>query len=184
MLIDTAGIREVDDPVEREGVRRARDRAASADLVLWLEDSEGDSPRIIGESAATLWRVRTKVDLLDPKSDAANPGQLAANLGQGRCFAISASRGDGVDELVVALTSFADAWFGTGETAAITRLRHRNILRDAAASLAKAVNVGGQGEELIAEELRISIHLLGRLLGRIDIEDVLDSIFRDFCIGK
>ena len=183
-LIDTAGIRETDDPIEQEGVRRARDRAASADLVLWLEEGEGGSSRTIGEGASTHWRVRTKVDLLNPKNDAANPRQLEANLGHGRWFAISASRGDGVDELVAALTSFADGWFGAGEAAAITRLRHRSILQEAAASLAKAKGLAGQGDELVAEELRISVHLLGRLLGRVDIEDVLDSIFRDFCIGK
>jgi len=183
-LIDTAGIRETDDPIEREGVRRARDRAASADLVLWLEDGEGGPSRTIEEGAATRWRVRTKVDLLGPENDAANPRQLEANLGQGRCFAVSASRGDGVDELVGALASFAGGWFGAGEAAAITRLRHRSILQEAAASLAKARGLADRGDELVAEELRISVHLLGRLLGRVDIEDVLDSIFRDFCIGK
>ena len=133
-LIDTAGIRETDDPVEQEGVRRARDRAASADLVLWLADDDAgvSPPQMIGEGGAPLWRVRNKVDLSSLENDGANPGQLEAKLGQGvstRHFRISASRGDGVDELVAALTSFADIWFGAGETALITRLRHRNILR-------------------------------------------------------
>ncbi len=188
-LIDTAGIRETDDPVEQEGVRRARDRAASADLVLWLADDDADvSPQqTIGEGGAPLWRVRNKVDLSSLENDGANPGRPEAKLGQGvstRHFRISASRGDGVDELVAVLTSFADSWFGAGETAVITRLRHRNILEHAAASLAKAGALIGQGDELVAEELRISVHLLGRLLGRVDIDDVLDSIFREFCIGK
>ena len=90
-LIDTAGIRETDDPIEQEGVRRARDRAASADLVLWLEEGEGGSSRTIGEGASTHWRVRTKVDLLNPKNDAANPRQLEANLGQGLTLSTSSS---------------------------------------------------------------------------------------------
>jgi tRNA modification GTPase len=189
-LIDTAGIRETDDPVEREGVRRARDRAASADLVLWLTDSGSGNdfpPEIARQGAVLVWLVRNKTDLLAAKSDAANPRQLEANSGQGvpgRLFRISATRGDGVDDLLGALSAFAGTWLGTGETAAITRLRHRNILQQAAASLAKAAAPGGQSDELVAEELRISVHLLGRLLGRVDIEDVLDSIFRDFCIGK
>jgi tRNA modification GTPase len=57
-------------------------------------------------------------------------------------------------------------------------------LRDAAASLAKAEAISGKGDEFVAEEIRVSVHLLGRLLGRVDIDDVLDSIFNEFCIGK
>jgi tRNA modification GTPase len=189
-LIDTAGIRETEDPIEQEGVRRARDRAASADLVLWLTDSDSDadlSSQIVRDGAVSVWRIRNKTDLLAAKIDGANPRQLKANLGQGASgvvFRISAARGDGVDDLLAAVTAFAGTWFGVGETAAITRLRHRSLLQEAAASLAKAGALAGQGDELIAEKLRISVHLLGVLLGRVDIEDVLDSIFRDFCIGK
>jgi tRNA modification GTPase len=189
-LIDTAGIRETDDPIEQEGVRRARDRAASADLVLWLTDSDGNGdipPEIARDGTVLVWCVRNKADLLGVKNDAANPGQFAANPGQGASdgsFRISAARGDGVEDLLGALTALAGTWFGAGEVAAITRLRHRNILQHAAASLAKAGALSEQGDELVAEELRVSVHLLGRLLGRVDIEDVLDSIFLDFCIGK
>jgi tRNA modification GTPase len=189
-LIDTAGIRETDDPIEQEGVRRARDRAASADLVLWLTDGEADHdspPAIARNGAVSVWRIRNKTDLLGVKIDEANPRQPGANLGQGTAsqfFWISAAQGDGIEDLLAALTAFAGTWFGAGEAAAITRLRHRNILQHAAASLAKAGELRGQGDELVAEEFRISIHLLGRLLGRVDIDDVLDSIFRDFCIGK
>ncbi|ABE61007.1 tRNA modification GTPase trmE [Nitrobacter hamburgensis X14] len=188
-LIDTAGIRETDDPVEQEGVRRARDRAASADLVLWLaDDDNGVGPsQTIGEGGVPLWLVRNKIDVSGAESDGANPRQLEAKPGQGilpRHFWISASRGDGVDELVAALTAFSDGWFGSGETAVITRLRHRNILQDAAASLAKAEALIGQGDELVAEEIRIAVRLIGRLLGRVDIDDILDSLFHDFCIGK
>ncbi|HEU4805161.1 MAG TPA: tRNA uridine-5-carboxymethylaminomethyl(34) synthesis GTPase MnmE [Nitrobacter sp.] len=189
MLIDTAGIRETDDPVEQEGVRRARERAGSADLVLWLADDDGGvgPSQRVGEGGAPLWLVRNKIDLSSRKNDGANPEQLEANSGQGgssRHFRISAARGDGVDELVAALTAFSDSWFGSGETAVVTRLRHRNILQDAAASLARSQVLIGQGDELIAEEIRIAIQLIGRLLGRVDIDDILDSLFRDFCIGK
>lgn len=187
-LIDTAGIRETDDPVEQEGVRRARDRAASADLVLWLSDDHGGVPdRSLCSGEASLWLIRNKIDLLRPENDAAKPGQPEAEMRRGapaRLFRISAWRGDGVDDLVAALTAFADAVLGSGEAGVITRLRHRNILRDAAASLAKAETLAGRGDELIAEELRIVIHLMGRLLGRVDVDDILDSVFREFCIGK
>mgnify|MGYP001186464562 FL=1 len=187
-LIDTAGIRETDDPVEQEGVRRARDRAASADLVLWLSDDHGDEPdRAIGDGDVSLWLIRNKIDLSSPANDGAKPGQFETKAGQGEPtpqFRISAWRGDGGDDLVAALTAFAEALLGSGEAGVITRLRHRNILRDAAASLKKAEALAGQGDELVAEELRIAIHLMGRLLGRVDIDDILDSVFKEFCIGK
>src|SRR5450755_3788587 len=85
-LIDTAGIRDTDDPVEQEGVRRARARAGEADLVLWLSDAQrGES---LYGAAAPSWKVRTKIDL------------VALGRGQGDFdFEISASRGDGVKEL-------------------------------------------------------------------------------------
>ncbi|WP_438273689.1 tRNA uridine-5-carboxymethylaminomethyl(34) synthesis GTPase MnmE [Nitrobacter sp.] len=189
-LIDTAGIRDTDDPVEREGVRRAQERAASADLVLWLADDDGEGarlPRPFGEGGVPVWRVRNKVDLSGLETDGAKPGHLEATCGQGaptKHFRISAALGDGVEELVAALTKFAGEWFGSGEMAAVTRLRHRNILREAAASLAKTERLVGQGDELVAEQLRISVELMGRLLGRVDIDNILDSLFKDFCIGK
>ena len=102
-VIDTAGIRETDDPVEQEGVRRARARAADADLVLWLADLS--QVAIQHEGTAPVWMVRNKIDL-----EAA--GRPLAEVGrEGRVFQISASRGDGVPELIAALVGFAQALF-------------------------------------------------------------------------
>ncbi|EAQ37089.1 tRNA modification GTPase [Nitrobacter sp. Nb-311A] len=187
-LIDTAGIRETDDPVEQEGMRRARDRAASADLVLWLSDGEmADLDPTIRVGDCSLWLVRNKIDLSGPENDEANPRQRETTTARGsrvRRFRVSARRGDGLDDLVAALTVFAGDRLGSSEAGVITRLRQRNILRDAAGSLARAEALAGRGDELIAEELRIAIHLMGRLLGRVDIDDILDSLFKEFCIGK
>lgn len=187
-LIDTAGIRETDDPVEQEGMRRARDRAASADLVLWLSDGEmADPDPTIRVGDCSLWLVRNKIDLSGLENDEANPRQRETTTAQGsraRQFRVSARRGDGLDDLVAALTVFAGDRLGSSEAGVITRLRQRNILRDAAGSLARAEELAGRGDELIAEELRIAIHLMGRLLGRVDIDDILDSLFKEFCIGK
>jgi tRNA modification GTPase len=187
-LIDTAGIRETDDPVEQEGVRRARDRAASADLVLWLSaDHSAEPDGSIVNGDVSLWLIRNKIDLSNPENGGANLGQVETKMEQRaptRQFRISAARGDGVDELVAALTAFAGIWLGRGETGAITRLRHRSILRDAAASLVKAEALAGRGDELVAEEVRIAVHFIGRLLGRVDIDDILDSLFLEFCVGK
>jgi len=185
-VIDTAGIRETDDPVEQEGVRRARARAAEADLVLWLVEDDRCGPRV--EAAAPVWTVHNKIDLsaLSGRAktlriDAANPGR---NRG-GAHFAISATKGDGLAELIAALVAFAQDFFGSNESGLIARERQRTLLRETAAALLRSMEGAGRaGEELVAEDLRAAAHSLGRLLGRVDVEEVLDKIFRDFCIGK
>jgi tRNA modification GTPase len=178
-VIDTAGIRETDDPVEQEGVRRARARAAEADLVLWLVDAqlEGKLPTIEGDTP--VWTIRNKIDLDGAGSAASKPG-LDSEAG----FAISASRGDGLPDLIAALVQFAQNYFGAGEEALIGRERQRVLLRQTAESLRRSIGVIGQGEEFAAEDLRTAAHSLGRLLGRVDVEDILDVIFREFCVGK
>jgi len=183
-VIDTAGIRETDDPVEREGVRRARARAGDADLVLWLvEGGQEIDPEAIrslrrsggglASSEDSVWIVRNKIDLVGAGG--------VAPLGE---FAISASRGDGIAELVEALVTFAGSFFGTTEGALVTRARQRDLLRQAADSLRRSLELIEEGEELAAEELRAAAFALGRLLGRVDVEDVLGAIFQKFCVGK
>ena len=172
-VIDTAGIRETEDPVEQEGVRRARARASEADLVLWLADVDN---AVAEKSIAPVWRVRNKIDL---EWERAWPEKSAA-----REFRISAMRGDGVTDLIAALVEFASDFFGANEGALITRERQRRLLEDTAAALERSVTAIGQGEELAAEDLRTAAYALGRLLGRVDVEDILDVIFREFCIGK
>jgi len=191
-VIDTAGIRDTDDPVEREGVRRARARAAEADLVLWLLDATHE--KNLDEGAAPVWVVRNKIDLDAVESDAgglrldaAISRRPAGVLEQGRTsadFAISASRGDGIAELISALVGFAQNYFGSGEGGLISRERQRKLLEQTVVSLRRSISVIEQGEELAAEDLRIAARSLGQLLGRVDVEDLLDVIFRDFCIGK
>jgi tRNA modification GTPase len=179
-VIDTAGIRETDDPVEQEGVRRARARAAEADLVLWLVDTPGE--KTPDENAAPVWSVRNKIDL-----DGVRAGALLSPVRPGSdrtAFEISASRGDGLGELMAALIRFAQDYFGSDSGGLIGRARQRQLLQQTAASLRCSIEVLGEGEELAAEHLRVAAHSLGRLLGRVDVEDILDVIFREFCIGK
>jgi tRNA modification GTPase len=174
-VIDTAGIRETDDPVEQEGVRRARARAAEADLVLWLSDGSLDA--IEQGGSAPVWMVRNKIDLdreSRPLADAPRQGS----------FRISASRGDGLPELIGAIVEFAQSYFGGEESGLIGRTRQRELLLSTSTSLHRSLQVIKQGEELAAEELRMAAHSLGRLLGRVDVEDILDVIFREFCVGK
>jgi tRNA modification GTPase len=174
-LLDTAGIRDTDDPVEREGVARARARAAAADLVLWVVDAtEPAIPAMAGPAPA--WLVRNKIDI------AGVPGTADIG-GAGRAFDVSATTGDGMTALVDALGVFARDHLGGLEPALVTRERQRRLLEDAYAALGRARDEAGR-EDVFAEELRAAAQALGRLTGRIDVEDVLDVIFRDFCIGK
>jgi tRNA modification GTPase len=182
-VIDTAGIRETDDPVEQEGVRRARMRAADADLVLWMTDARqaqhGIDARVSAKSTP-VWLVRNKIDLGE---DFGAGGSFPPAAG-GIVFGISAGRGDGVGDLIAALVDFAKDYLGSGEGGLIGRDRQRKLLEQTESSLQRSIAVLGQGEELAAEELRAASNSLGRLLGRVDVEDILDVIFRDFCIGK
>lgn len=174
VLIDTAGIRESDDPVELEGINRARARAEAADLVLWLSapgDAEFSLPARPDQS---VWRIRTKADLIDSDSQRA--------LNRQDSLAISAKTGAGIDALVARLARQAERF--AGEPALVTRERQKAALAEAAALLAAAVDAAPAGEELFAENLRLAARALGRITGRVDVEDVLDKIFSSFCIGK
>jgi len=176
-VIDTAGIRDTDDPVEQEGVRRARVRAGEADLVLWLADAAGAPVEYHG--TAPVWLVRNKIDLVRPHTAAVDAhGRPMAE------FRISARHGVGLPELIEALVGFAQNYFGGSDGGLIARERQRMLVKDSADSLRRAIAVAGEGEELAAEELRAAAYSLGRLLGRVDVEDILDVIFREFCVGK
>jgi tRNA modification GTPase len=190
-LLDTAGVREAsEDPVEREGIRRAREATGRADLVLWVVDAEargavgsltgGLEP--IGAEAAR-WIVLNKVDLIDAQADANLKTGLAD---RSDVHFVSATNGQGLDILVAALTRFAADFF-TQEPALVTRQRQHTILLEVADALARSCAIGertGQGDELVAEHLRQAATGLGRLTGRVDVEEILDVIFRDFCVGK
>ena len=137
-VIDTAGIRETDDPVEQEGVRRARARAADADLVLWLADlSQGRDP---------ARRRPRRFGWCETRSISKRPvGHWPMRRAAGRVFQISASRGDGVPELIAALVGFAQSYFGGTEGGLISRTRQRKLLQETAASLRRCVAGGRAG---------------------------------------
>ena len=184
-LLDTAGIRDSAEPVEQEGVRRARARAAAADLVLWVIDGSACGLAVDEHCIANvaIWLVRNKIDRVD-----ASPC-----MGAGKCdnseyeftLTISALSGAGMEALTAALSNYAKTYFASTESSLITRARHRRALEDTVAALDRGLaRDHSTDEELIAEELRSAATTLGRLTGRVDVEDILDVIFRDFCIGK
>jgi len=193
-LLDTAGIRDSDDPVEQEGVRRARERAGGADMVLWVVDSAGNESLTMYESGTEFldvpkWLVRNKSDLVRGKDDIRESNiqnfDDRSSGGSARSFAVSAKTGEGVEALVDALAGHARDHLGSTEPALVTRERQRRALEETSAALGRALaEEGPDREDVLAEELRLAARSLGRLTGRVDVEDILDVIFRDFCIGK
>ena len=186
-VLDTAGIRATADPVEREGVRRASEQAARADLVLWVLDATAPSlrePGAIGDAVAVpagipVWRVVNKIDLLSE-----GEGRPLQRKDGGCVHAVSSATGAGVDELVGAIGQFCERYFPP-EPALVARARQRLLLQAAAGALRDAQEAAAESrEEIVAEHLRLATRSLGKLLGRVDVEDILDVIFRDFCIGK
>jgi tRNA modification GTPase len=257
-FLDTAGIRASDDPVEQEGVRRARARAAAADLVLWVADARegglGDSLEVgqpnrdalvaaaagpqapalpVGErwgserqrglrgrgfrlldravpphpkgereraqvkasdpadnsdesapmtAATAAWIVWNKIDLISDEE--MNIKSISQDI-EYHSFLVSATTGAGLDAILAAIQAHAAEMLGESEPALVTRERHRHALEETCAALGRALREPAKDrEEIVAEELRLAARALGRLVGRVDVEDVLDVIFRDFCIGK
>ena len=168
-LVDTAGLRESDDPIEREGVARARRRAERADLTLWLTDSTAyDAAPFAGPGAAIL--VATKADL----GDWAGAGAIR----------VSAVTGAGIEQLLDAIANVAAEQMTGPAPALITLERHRVAYVEALAALERALDPAEVELELVAEDLRLAARALERIAGRIDVEDVLGEIFSRLCVGK
>ncbi|MCK0206778.1 tRNA uridine-5-carboxymethylaminomethyl(34) synthesis GTPase MnmE [Starkeya koreensis] len=182
-LIDTAGLREAEGKVEAEGIRRARVRIAQADLVLWVHDvSTGAPPQarpdIDAGEGAGLWLLANKID-------AASPGVAPEAEWATRRFAVSARDGLGLEGLTEALAVFVAERARGAEHPALIRERHRTSAQEAAGHLRAALAEWATlDDELIAEELRLAGRALGRMTGSIGVEDLLDVVFREFCIGK
>jgi len=167
-LIDTAGLRDTDDPVEAEGIRRARAKALSADLVLQIFDSTapGEPAGGVGDPGAALC-VANKIDLAAPP---------AGVLG------VSAASGAGLEALRGAIEARVLELTRSSGPSALSRSRHVAALREAIAALDQAGTA--VLPELRGEELRIAMQALGRLTGAVDVEAILDTVFGAFCIGK
>ncbi|MEO3427851.1 tRNA uridine-5-carboxymethylaminomethyl(34) synthesis GTPase MnmE [Pelagibius sp. CAU 1746] len=190
-LADTAGLRaleKADEPqaaIERAGMARARERAERADIKLLLVDLDAAlSDEAVLDGVAALHDSRSlvllnKADLCAPEAVRG----LGRRLGDWDPIAVSAKTGTGLDQVLERLVSLAGESFGGAEAAAaITRHRHRRALEDCLEALARGRSA--ELPELVAEELRLALRALGRVTGRVDVEDLLDIVFSDFCIGK
>jgi tRNA modification GTPase len=171
-LADTAGLRQSRDAIEAEGVRRALARAEHGDMTLLVLDGSAADPyagldaNVIARATLQVWN---KADLAWPHTREG--------------IRLSAKTGDGVAALVEALIEQVQHRVAQKrQDAPMTRARHREGVTEALASLTRALETGAP--ELLAEDLRLALRALGRLTGRVDVEDLLDVIFRDFCIGK
>ncbi len=204
LLADTAGLRDSDDPVEQEGLRRARARAGVAEIRLFVFDARHPAEA----AGAAAWPgpdtllVANKIDLLERRADPPPPsmkhplppaggeggvrGARSSASCEGGClptdvFTMSALTGAGLDPLLAALAArIAETY--RSEAPLLTRARHRQALEDATASLHRALIAALP--ELRAEDLRLALRYLGQITGAVDVEHLLDIIFRDFCLGK
>ncbi len=176
-LADTAGLRDAGGQIEVEGVRRARQRAGDADLKLCLFDATSWP----ATDAATAELVDGDTMVVLSKCDLARPDDAPELCGQ-PVHLTSSVTGEGIDALVAALTAAAAGRLTAGEAPVLTRARHRQALEDCVSCLARAE--AAAAPELAAEDVRLAARALGRITGRVDVEDVLDLVFRDFCIGK
>ena len=183
LLADTAGIREAGDEIEREGVRRALKRASEADIRLHVT-AFGDPPRSDGFNtdkagfrAGDIY-VANKQDI----GETTRP----PNIHEDDFFGVSAETGAGMPALIQALNARVRQNFGLAERPALTRTRHRIALQAASVALGRGLERAESGMELelVAEDLRLAMREIGRITGAVDVESLLDIVFRDFCIGK
>ena len=179
-LLDTAGLREAADVIEAEGVRRARARAEAADLRLLMFDGAAwpdldcETLAMVDDAAVP---VLNKCDLT---------GVAAPILVRGRTvLPVSCLTGEGIPELLDVLAEQAARLLAAGDEPLLTRARHRAALQDAAAALSSFTSAPPEIElALLAEDLRLATRALGRITGKVAVEDLLDEIFSEFCIGK
>ena len=177
VVADTAGLRAASSRVEDEGVRRALRRARDADLKLAVFDGAtwpATDARTVELVDARTVVVVNKVDLGGPAPPLAVAGRPA--------LPVSVLTGEGIEELLAVLASEVAECCLSSAAPLLTRARHRAALEECRAALARSLEAGAA--ELAAEDLRLAARALGRITGRVDVEDILDVIFRDFCIGK
>jgi tRNA modification GTPase len=192
VLADTAGLRDTDAEIESEGIRRARQRATHADLKLLVFDGTAQAP-----DATTLALIDVRAIVVVNKADAVGDRDSGFRFQEkisSYCTEsqipnpasplppISAQTGEGILALLERLTHEIDMRFADAGPPPLTRARHRTALEETQNHLQRALTaVEG---ELRAEDVRLAMRSLGRITGRVGVEDLLDVIFRDFCIGK
>ncbi|MFZ4685964.1 MAG: tRNA uridine-5-carboxymethylaminomethyl(34) synthesis GTPase MnmE [Hyphomonadaceae bacterium] len=177
-VADTAGLREASDAIEAEGVRRALARAEEADLRIWVSDASADVSReTLAAHRPGDIEVMNKADLV---------GTAPARAGAEDVFVVSAKTGAGFEALERRLVQLVNERLAGDEVPLVTRARHRELVEEALGGVERALAGArsGIGAELVSEDLRLAARALGRITGTIDVEDLLERIFSQFCVGK
>ena len=170
IIADTAGLRDTDEEIEAEGVRRAKARAEEADLILWLSDAlkKKNEKEIKNIPLEKIFCIMNKADQAEPQND--------DNIW------ISAKTGQGIDVLLDRIGRFVEEKMALREEPSLTRLRHRKALEECMQCLNSSLKA--PEIELMTEDLRMAMRSLGKITGQVQVEELLDVIFKDFCIGK
>ena len=177
---DTAGLREAVDSIENEGIRRTRERAEDADMKLAVFDS-GDVQAGSGLDFLTMELIDNNTLVVFNKCDKPH-NSLPDQVKNRPVFSLSAMTGEGFDSLLLALQELASELLSGDSSPKLTRHRHRDALNDCLSALKRVTEFSEA--ELIGEDLRLASLSLGRITGRVEVEDLLDVIFSKFCIGK
>ncbi|MCK5041781.1 MAG: tRNA uridine-5-carboxymethylaminomethyl(34) synthesis GTPase MnmE [Sphingomonadales bacterium] len=190
-ITDTAGIRDTVDEIEQEGVRRALKHAKDADLRIYMFDAtESDHKyddiidKIGGKFEGHSMVVFNKSDLAATVPQAKGASQDGSAKPGFEGFSVSAKTGAGIDVLLKALQDIIVSSMSVGDTPSITRERHRKHLQECLIGLERFLENKQEDPALLAEDIRMAIRSLGSITGRVDVEDMLDIIFGEFCIGK
>lgn len=178
IFTDTAGIRKSDDQIELQGIQIAMNKIKEADIVLALFDAEKDTPDIFEnikkESENKMLYTANKIDTLTDKQ--------CSELEKQGCVLISAKHGQGVDKLLEKISDLIRERFTSSSSLLITRQRYREALAECRENLCQ---FNFEKEiELSAEDIRLAARALGKITGRIEVDEILDKIFGSFCIGK
>ncbi len=180
-VADTAGLRVTSDAIEKEGVKRAQARAEQADVRIALfdgaayPDHDETTLKLVDENTICVF---SKADLLDQEREI----ELDVANGMRPTHFISSQSGFGMTALLQRLETIIKQKFDGVSSVALTRARHRKALEECVEALGRAQKV--DLPELAAEDLRLAAKALGRITGRVDVEEILDVVFREFCIGK
>jgi len=184
-VADTAGLRAAAEAVEEEGVRRARAWAESADIKIIVFDAR-DWPDLDPAGASLIDQdslvIVNKTDLGDPRTIPTEQLYIGSGEDKTTVYCVSAKTEAGLSDALEGLSAMVGARLGPGLSAPLTRARHRQALEDTLSALQRIEP--GKAIELNAEDLRLAARALGRITGRVDVEDILDRIFAEFCIGK
>ncbi|MBP5858154.1 tRNA uridine-5-carboxymethylaminomethyl(34) synthesis GTPase MnmE [Marivibrio halodurans] len=191
-LSDTAGLRDAVEEIEAEGVRRALRAARAADIVIRMsapDVSETVPPEALAGEGVVLIDVRNKADMKGddiagnrPDIMAGDPAAPPTRAPAGGPLALSVHSGVGWEDFLQRLREAVESVAGLGEAAGLTRARHREAVSESRDALTRALEA--PQPDLRAEDIRLALRAIGRITGRVDVEDLLDVVFRDFCIGK